>query len=896
MSTSLKSASYFLQSIIDHMKAMTAKYKSFEIYLGDVKRKELEAAEFLEKIIMNRFRYEMAKKAQYDAARATLTRNKIVDVFLAVSIVVIGLATMAVLARRSQLFKPEIPITERVSVVAQALVFFVALIALYLVYRNQMSWENDDMNSVLHAKQVGEEFFIRFNNVDAIAIYHAMFLNFNYKTRTDNWEAINKRYNVLTKGSEDPEDDAPVAQLDIMDIVSAKVRGFDWISIIDACRPEYVVEIKNKLVTAKLADTDMETLTTQMELAELAKQENIIRLWDNNLMSAELQAKAKALWRVIAASTFDRETNIADIIKIQVVPLLVADSILVLKDVIASKPMALRNVVSKTMNHVGECLFELKNTPAGRVAQYDPVSRRCIVFGENMPTGFVLKKKKGSVMFVKRDGIGDAIVFVEGNGELPKEISGKAISIPAKTKDHTKECLDNASCVKVTPEPQPGTLVIAPINIPFKFIEECDKKCSLYRTSLLGLAEKLDYATYFNMCEIPIREKLINLSGMYDHRLFFMPHLDNVQNALSESYGEAERELVMNRVQDMFVYVDDALKKHDRNMQNLQYMTKDKFMNKVDDMTISQFIDIQNNTIEKLYRLVTTLQNNIQTDIANGASPSGTNAYINEERALANQRNLLYGVFSMTMLGYIVYIMKILSKGDLMTFSSVVVRVAIPFVCICLVLALLYAYYSKRRTEQDYNRDVLESNASKLIQSMFVLSQSCKDIMQYFPNNISLGTQLKTMNIPVEAKSEMYDDILATLRMLERCNLLTVGMDVKLPFPIIDISINIITMFVAGIIIMYLVYNIRSAETINQIKSLKLVIEKVHDFPRRFALKDFPELECEHSQAATIKTMGVVVFAVISMYFASKLLESSRLYKAGLYNSRYFAELKCVKK
>ena len=896
MSGSLKSASYFLQSIIDHMKAMTAQYKSYEIYLADVKRKEMDAAEFLDKVIMNRFRYEMAKKAQFDAARATLNRNRIIDVFLAVSVAVIGLATLAVLAKRSSIFKPDVPWTERVTVASQALAFLVALIALYLMYRNQMGWENDDMNAILHGKQVGEEFFIRFNNVDAIAIYHAMFLNFNYKTHTDNWEMIKKRYDTLTRGSEDPEDDAPVSQLDVVDVISGKVRGFDWIGIIDACRPEYVVDIKDKLATAKTADADLLTLTTQMELAELTKQEGIIRLWDNNLMGMELQSKAKALWRVIAASTFDRETNISDIIRNHVVPLLVTENVLVLNDVIAAKPMALKNVVTKTMNHAGECLFELNVTPAGRAAQYDPVTRRCVIFGENLPTGFVLKKKKGASVFIKRDGVGDAIVFVEGTGQMTKELAAKAVTINAKTNDCVKECLDNASCIKVTPEPLPCEMVIAPQNVPFKLIDECDKNCSLYRTSLLGLAAPLDYAVYFNLCEIPIREKLLNLSGMYDYRLYYLPHLEKVQNELASAYGETERELVMNRVNDIFVYVDDALKKHDRSMHNIQYMTKDKFMNKVDDLTISQFLDIQSNTVEKLYRLVTNLQGNIQTDITNMSSPNGSNSYVNEERALATHRNMFYGMFTMMMLGYVVYVMSIISKGEQLAFSGVVTRVAIPFVCICLVLAMIYAYYSKRRTEQDYNRDVLESNASKLIQSMFILSQSCKDIQQYFPNNISVGTQLKTMNIPLEAKSEFYDDVLATLRLLEKCNLLTVGLDAKLPFPIIDISINIVTIIVAGVILMYLVYRIRSAETVNQIKSLKMIIEKVKDFPGRYSLADFPELDCEHSQAALLKSMGVLVFAVISMYFASKLMESTRTYKAGLYNSRYFAEMKCVKK
>ncbi len=896
MSTSLKSASYFLQSVIDHMKAMTAKYKSFEIYLADVKRKEIEAVEFLDKIIMNRFRYEMAKKAQIDVARTTLRRNKITDIFLAVFVTVIGLATIAILAKRSDIFKADVSWTTRITIGAQAVAFLVALIALYLLYRTQMMWENEDMNAIIRSKQVGEEFFIRFNNVDAIAVYHALFLNFNYKVQTDNWEMIQKRYNTIVKGSEDPEDDEPQRQLDIMDVIKGKVAGFDWIEIIDACRPEYVLEVKNKLANTKIAEIDLETLTTQMELVELAKQEQIVRLWDNNMMSVELQAKAKSLWRIVAASTYDRETNITDIIKTQVVPLMVVDDILFLKDVVVQKPMAVVNVISKTLNTPGECMFELKISPKGVFAQFDPKTKNCVIFGEAIPAGFVLKKKKGATMFVKRQYVSDAIIFVEGTGEFPKELAAKTLTSMAKTNDCLKECLDSSSCIKLVMEPQPCSMTTGPQNMPFKYIDECDNNCALFKTSILGLAERVDAATYFNLAEVSIRDKLINLSSMYDYRMFFMPHLEKLDNELAAFYTKSEVESVMVRVTDIFIYVDDAIKKVEKSTHNLQFMTKDKFMNKIDDLSISQFLVIKDDIVGKLYRLTTTLQNNVQSDISNMASPNGGNMFVNEERSLAMQRNLLYTTFVMGSLGYIVYLVSLVSKTESIGVTNVLVKIGIPFVCMFLFLALMYAYYKKRRTEQDYNRDVLESNSSKLIQAMFVLSQSCKDIQEYFPNNTPVGTQLKNFGVPLEAKAEMYDDILLTLRMLEKCNLLTIGMDTKLPFPIVDISINIVTMFFSGVILLFLVRNISSLETINQIKSSNMIVDKVKDFPRRFTLEDFPELECEHSQAATLKMMGVVVFAVISMYFASKLLESATRYKAGLYNSRYFAELKCIKK
>ena len=877
------------------MKAVTAQYKSFEIYLADVKRKEIEAVEFLDKIIMNRYRYEMAKKAQIDGARATLKRNRLTDVFLAVLITVVGLATIAILAKKSDLFKSEIKWTTRVNIASQAIAFLLALIALYLFYRTQMQWDNEDMNAIIRTKQVGEEFFIRFNNVDAIAVYHALFLNFNYRTQTDNWEMINKRYNTIVKGSEDPEDDTPQTQLDIMDIINGKVAGFDWIEIIDNCRPEYVLEVKSKLANTKIAEADLETLTTQMELAELSKQEQIVRLWDNNLMSVELQSKAKALWRVVAASSYDRETKTSDIVKTHVVPLLMVDDILMLKDVVAAKPMAIHNILSKTLNTQGECMFELKTNPKAVAAQFNPTTRHCVFFGENIPPGFVFKKKKGGVVFIRRSGVTDAIVFVEGAGAFPQEIASKTITTMAKTNDCAKECLDNSSCIKVALEPKPCSLTTGPQNMPFKFIDECESKCDMFKTSVLGLSERLDASTYFNMAEVSIRDKLMYLSGMYDYSLYYMPLMEKVENELSTFYGKAEMETVMARVADIFIYVDDALKKVERSMHNLQFMTKDKFMNKIDDLTIAQFLDIKNNIVGKLYRLTTTLQNNVQTDIANMASPNGGNMFVNEERSLAMQRSLFYSTLVMAALGYVVYLVSKISKSEAFD-STLMVKLAIPFVCLSLFLALMYAYYNKRRTEQDYNRDVLESNASKLIQVMFVLSQSCKDIQQYFPNSISVGTQLKSFGIPLEVKSEMYDDILMTLRMMEKCNLLTIGMDAKLPFPIVDISINIVTIFVSGIILLYLVRNIKSTETINQIKSYNLIIDKIKDFPGRFTLDDFPELDCEHSQAATLKMMGVIVFAVISMYFASKLLESTRTYKAGLYNSKYFAELKCIKK
>jgi hypothetical protein len=140
----MKSASFYLQKIVDYMRAKTIEHRSINTYLDMVKANDTDVFEFLENIIMNRHRYQIAKQAFVDRAKEQEKFNGNLKLALIVLNAVVGIGVIIAVITTSKLFSsgPDAPTrTNKIKIILLTITgLFVYTIASYvsIVYCEQL--------------------------------------------------------------------------------------------------------------------------------------------------------------------------------------------------------------------------------------------------------------------------------------------------------------------------------------------------------------------------------------------------------------------------------------------------------------------------------------------------------------------------------------------------------------------------------------------------------------------------------------------------------------------------------------------------------------------------------------------------------------------------------------
>jgi hypothetical protein len=307
-------------------------------------------------------------------------------------------------------------------------------------------------------------------------------------------------------------------------------------------------------------------------------------------------------------------------------------------------------------------------------------------------------------------------------------------------------------------------------------------------------------------------------------------------------------------------------------------------------MTLGDVMFYRKNIIQKLYDVIYVLHGKVEEGIANPTSVE-QNMFVEKERALARQKILVYSLASCLVLAYAYYVADSYEKDPK---DVSYISLLMPLIVVGVVASIMVSYHIKQESMYDYNKTVLESNNTKLLDSIFILTVAVDKLQKQAPNK-SVKAKIKELYIREETKQGIYDNIVEVINMLERCNLTTDAANTLLPFPYVDISINVSMILVSAGVIMYMVGTMSPVENIFQIRLTNKIIRLVQDHPGKYMLKDFPELSCLKPDTSSLKVVGVIVFIIVSVMFSTKVLRSSSEFGQGLYNSRYFAEARCVK-
>jgi hypothetical protein len=888
----MKSASFYLQKIVDFMRAKTIEHRTINTYLEMVKTNDTEVFGFLENVIMNCHRYQIAKQAFVNRAKEQEKFNGNLKIALIVLNAVVGVGVIIAVLMTSKLFGsgPDAPSrSSKFKIVILTIAgLFIYTIASYvsIVYCDQLK---GDYARAQTYNYMGERFFDKFENTKAVAMYQAHRFAFT-EPAGPNKKVIKGYYDeFVTNGKK-----RTASKMTLQEIRTHP----EWPQIVDNCRPEYVIAANQQ----QPPQTNMDVVT-QRELDALANEENVLRMWDNPTLLQEIRTKSKSLMGLVTKlkeGDIDDKLNdaaIAEIIKKDLVSLFVQRDIIHMKDVAIKDPakVDITPVEQFTVESEQEGIIYLQRNPNCNFIVYDAEKKVCAPFEEKaLPKNTVLKYARGSsIFFVKDEKENDRFVFLEGGEltDLPKEpISDMA----PKTTDCVNECMDDPTCVAFKFVDDKCRKQIAMVRPSFEAVQrECKgPSCITYKFDINEIGDPIDRLGFFDAASSSLQQKVFQLSQKYNFEFKWLNYTDLIRTELEIAYASNEIDMVMVKVIEV-LEAADFMARNSTKAVGTKFISLDRFISKLDDMTLGDVMFYRKNVIQKLYDVIYVLHGKVEEGIANPTSVE-QNMFVEKERALARQKILVYSLTACLVLAYAYYVADSYDNKNGNKNDTSYIPLLMPLIMVGVVASIMISYHIKQESMYDYNKTVLESNNTKLLDSIFILTVAVDKLQKQAPNK-SVKAKIKELYIREETKQDIYDNIVEVINMLERCNLTTDATNVLLPFPYVDISINVSMILVSAGVIMYMVSNMSPVENIFQIRLTNKIIRLVQDHPGKYLMKDFPELSCLAPDTSSLKVVGVIVFIIISVMFSTKVLRSSSEFGQGLYNSRYFAEARCVK-
>ncbi len=905
----MRSASFFLLAIIEHLRDKTTQHGSLGFYMINVQSNTHDALEFLDKVIMPRHQFQITKERfQESAASDVGVYDKLSIGTQVMRWLFIALCSIFVLVNLGidallHTIKPSMfpnamdktPATRAIYVIAICAigisVYFVSQIFLDS-FRNS----RDDTVGRRDITYDGEQFFEPFQNVDAIAAYYALSRTFKEKENpTRNSEDIWKAYKAMT-------DDGKKA-LQIQDLLGDNFKvgesKMSWKEIVTKCTPVYVSEVEKEVTSNPKVFVKGVDTRTQLELNRLDEIEEVIKCWDVHYLRRELQKRATYLYEIVAKSPEGGmpEMKLFEIVNEYVAPKFKVGDLFVIENVALKDPDALKQVSTKGVNSASEALYETMTRDKSVLGYYSAKTKKCYTMTEFLPRGCVLSKEMGSHIFVR--SYEDRVVFLEGaeiEGAFKNMVAPdlKADETVAKPESVRRQCLEgNKECVGIRMEPAP-MLAMSDTPVDVTAIAECVAKetpCVMFKVNLADIGSKMDAYSYLKKVEPSLKKWLIKLADSYQNSLFFTSMLETLNNELSLTFNETQVDLIMNRAAEIFDDVDQVVRR--KGGTTFRYLSKTRFVDKFNAMTVADFNEFHTNVIGRMGSFLAILRNRFTWEMAKKASLD-ENSMIVEVRKIETIRNYL--IIAITVLGAFLLCFGLhvgLQSSDHSVMKAGKLAVALALVGVA--LSLIYAVYQKRRVSHEYNRDMLEMNSGKLINSVTIIRHLCDDIQKNINDKESPDIALSQFDIPDDTKIDLYDDIVHSITLLERCNLLTLDLDKDIPFPVMEISINVGVIVILLYVMVVLIKEMRYSEVPKQISLMHTIIQKVNDFPKRYKAADFPELFCETHATSSVVIMGAALAVLFGIYLSQQLITYSNTYRVGLYNSKHYEDGRCVR-
>ena len=486
--------------------------------------------------------------------------------------------------------------------------------------------------------------------------------------------------------------------------------------------------------------------------------------------------------------------------------------------------------------------------------------------------------------------------------------------------------VDTGKCTKTMSE---STFVPSTID------SRCEgNDCYLYKQRFSSIGTSVSVKKLFDSVKHLVRKQLVSVCEKHDFKINLLNMEKDIKDRLAVAHGPDFLIAVGNEISDLLEKVQqecqDAQKrkleesKEPKNEMSLEnkYISVDGFIEKFDKLTFAEFMSMGTN-VDTLAAGVSHLNGQISQQIADNRSATN-NIFLAKERQLSSYKMFVGFGTAIAVFAYFQIVLKGFinqsndgknptksntGKGksiykvskDIIDGVSVdsYFRMFVPLIFLVLSVIIVVSWIKKTEALNDYNRDVLEKNGAALVENTTEMKSQWEMIQKKYTGNtkeqknkFTPNTLLKDMTIVKEDKVTLYNWLVGSVDLLDKCNLLFDGADIDLQFPWMDITINLAIAAVCLIVASFVLYKLSPSTLLSDLKQLYIEMKR-SKAGETVDLSRWCEDDTEDI-SVSLKFVGFIIFLMIMWMFGSKLMDSAENYKMGLYNSKYYKEDRCA--
>jgi hypothetical protein len=895
----LKSSLFYLKDINNFLKEKHDQYKTFDNYIQTLYMNEKELVPFLERVIMNVHNYFLNKQRFIDDAKRQISMyNSIRICLILVDTFITTLLTYFIWEAYNEVVPSKKHKMENIlAYIIAILIVNFALVSIIKTVEHRMY----DFEGRVEKRIPVEDIFMDFHRKEGVALYYALRRGFTEPTSSKYRKDIKKYYKIYT-----PTKNGITSYPTLQDVRLHK----DYKNI--------VASVRNTLTTKFETAAAKPELPTQSNYASIDKQ---LRYSDTTTLVRETTTQGNILNTYVANVQKEGEplnpSQIHKIIEDEIVPLFsIKQSIYEVEGLKIKNPSDFRKSIGapETVSSNIECMLKCEMNDACLVAAYQVSSKTCNMVADTLPKGTHTQLSNDDLLYVK-SSTADNNIFVEG-GEVRNavqtydtEVNGVCIS----------ECLAGENCVKYIKDKKCTISTGEKIDIDNIIPKECKNAgelCTYYKQDIKQIGKSYDIGAVLEHGKEKISQQIVSIVQKYKYEINILDNSELIQKSLANVLGQE----TFNNVADKVRYIlDISQSKADKSRKTVKhtvvkYIASDQFVKKFNEMTYGEFASFYY-CVDSLDTTVTALNTIVQSNIANNLSGEDS-IFLAQERKLKMYKFALVFVSIITILGFIYYHSSNSSlkgvpfpptpknrhdviRGPLYSASFIKIEslfsMTVPLVIIFFFIILMSSLYIKARALYRYNREILEKNGGNLTAAIDDLEKNVKEIQQLIVarnKRYSLDTKMSEMNISSDQVKEIYNSTIRVVELLDKCNLLTDGSSIKLPFPWTDVTLNIVLIAVSIFVVGFVIMQIEPIRKFNEIRELNILFKKLKDGLN--VDTKFLEYDEDDDIGPVLKIIAFIVFFIIIILFSQKLIGSSNDYERGLYNSRYYMESKCV--
>lgn len=921
----LKSSLFYLSDINSFFKEKHVEFGDFTKYLDALRNDEKQLSPFLERVIMNKHRYDLGKAKFIQNATSEKKFYKNIRIFLIiVDVLIITACTIVMFAKLVKNDEKSVKDKLMVFLIFAIIILIVNFICVLVI--RVCKHTEDDMEGRERESLAVESYFEDFDRPEGVALYYAIKRNFFEPSSSKKRKLIKKYYDTFTPTLKD----ANKLSFTSFPTITDAIKKQEWKNLLDSVKNGITTKFESPIKQGSV-------ITGYKSLGNDIDQK--IKFSNTLTLTKEIGIQGDALNSFVAnkPETFIQlsDEEIKSIIETEIVPVFNMKTLM--QEIPGMKlkndsGFALLTAPSQVSNNV-ECMLNCEINDACTVAAFNVPSKKCSLYKTKLADGTVIVSEPDEALYVK--GESKVNVFFEG-GDMIAPPKHALYQSESETTDCHKECLAGNACVKYVQETNKCKSYTSDAHISLDNINSTckDGKCISYKQDIDKLGAKANSGIIIDKARDLILDKLLNILQKHKYELDLVENSETIKKALTSTYGNDLYNTTGEKINDLLdttqIKANEA-KKHFVGTTTPKYISQDSFIAKMNNITYQEFASMYY-SIDTLSIVVNSLNTMVKSNLAMNLSGEN-NMFVIQEREKERRTFAIVNVSLIMFLSFGVYIVSKFNNQPLNirgTFNKVVTatkqaakkalqtsvgpkqipataaiglnsdtvdmffKIAVPIVFICFVVVMMSSYNSKINALNSYNREVLEKNGEQLTAAVSDLSEDIADLNKSITNGkkFAFDTKLKEMNISVDKQKQFYNHFIVAIDLLEKCNLLMDGADIVLQFPWIDISYNLIIVIIALIVLGYVFVKLEPLGKLGQIKELYKLYNKVQaDISVNLdVLKNNEDDEI----GATLKIVAFIIFVIMVIMFSAKLIKSSRDYKMGLYNSKYYAESQCV--